>query len=122
MPQRALLYEEALYTVLHRVGRPEPSHVKEASELLRYLQEVSAAPAPAAWTRLPPSRLATPPTARSYPQAFQVEPEEHQKMLQQVQELEVALARAIGARLGLGAQPPVPLRRPSSLSRSQYFV
>ncbi|XP_036197388.1 protein unc-13 homolog D isoform X1 [Myotis myotis] len=57
--QRALLYEEALYTVLHRVGRPEPSHVKEASELLRYLQE-----------------------------AFQVEPEEHQKMLQQVQELE----------------------------------
>lgn len=44
MSQRALLYEEALYTVLHRLGQPEPSHVREASELLLYLQEVSAAP------------------------------------------------------------------------------
>ncbi|KAK1330818.1 hypothetical protein QTO34_008756 [Cnephaeus nilssonii] len=57
--QRALLYEEALYTVLHRVGKPEPSHVTEASELLRYLQE-----------------------------AFHMEPPEHQRMLKQVQELE----------------------------------
>lgn len=37
--ERDLLYEEALYTVLHRLGQPEPNHVKEASELLRYLQE-----------------------------------------------------------------------------------
>uniref|UniRef100_A0A452U172 Unc-13 homolog D n=1 Tax=Ursus maritimus TaxID=29073 RepID=A0A452U172_URSMA len=57
--ERALLYEEALYTVLHRLGQPEPNHVREASELLRYLQE-----------------------------AFHMEPEEHRQMLQQVQKLE----------------------------------
>lgn len=57
--ERDLLYEEALYTVLHRLGQPEPNHVKEASELLCYLQE-----------------------------AFQVQPEEHQQMLQRVRELE----------------------------------
>ncbi|XP_077019975.1 protein unc-13 homolog D isoform X2 [Tamandua tetradactyla] len=57
--ERALLYEEAVYTVLHRLGRPEPSHVAEASELLLYLQE-----------------------------AFHLEPEEHQRMLQRVRELE----------------------------------
>ncbi|XP_033038113.1 protein unc-13 homolog D isoform X3 [Trachypithecus francoisi] len=57
--QRALLYEDALYTVLHRLGQPEPNHVTEASELLRYLQE-----------------------------AFHVEPEEHQQALQSVRELE----------------------------------
>lgn len=44
MSQRDLLYEEALYTVLHRLGQPEPNHVKEDSELLRYLQEVKPAP------------------------------------------------------------------------------
>ncbi|XP_076791570.1 protein unc-13 homolog D isoform X2 [Arvicanthis niloticus] len=57
--ERDLLYEEALYTVLHRLGQPEPNHVKEASELLSYLQE-----------------------------AFQVQPEKHQQMLQRVRELE----------------------------------
>ncbi|XP_069849089.1 protein unc-13 homolog D isoform X5 [Dipodomys merriami] len=57
--QRDLLYEEALYTVLHRVGHPEPNHVIQASELLQYLQE-----------------------------AFQVPPEEHQQILQRVKELE----------------------------------
>ncbi|XP_073901202.1 protein unc-13 homolog D isoform X2 [Castor canadensis] len=57
--ERDLLYEEALYTVLHRLGQPEPNHVIEASELLRYLRE-----------------------------AFQVPPEEHQQMLQHVRELE----------------------------------
>uniref|UniRef100_A0A2K6SNA3 Unc-13 homolog D n=1 Tax=Saimiri boliviensis boliviensis TaxID=39432 RepID=A0A2K6SNA3_SAIBB len=57
--QRALLYEDTLYTVLHRLGQPEPNHVTEASELLRYLQE-----------------------------AFHVEPEEHQQALQRVRELE----------------------------------
>ncbi|XP_026305679.1 protein unc-13 homolog D-like isoform X3 [Piliocolobus tephrosceles] len=57
--QRALLYEDALYTVLHRLGQPEPNHVTEASELLRYLQE-----------------------------AFHVEPEEHQQVLRRVRELE----------------------------------
>uniref|UniRef100_A0A8I3X0Y3 Unc-13 homolog D n=1 Tax=Callithrix jacchus TaxID=9483 RepID=A0A8I3X0Y3_CALJA len=57
--QRAQIYEDALYTVLHRLGQPEPNHVTEASELLRYLQE-----------------------------AFHVEPEEHQQALQRVRELE----------------------------------
>ncbi|XP_037596983.1 protein unc-13 homolog D isoform X1 [Cebus imitator] len=57
--QRALLYEDALYTVLHRLGRPEPNHVTEASELLRYLQE-----------------------------AFHMELEEHQQALQRVRKLE----------------------------------
>ncbi|XP_032946144.1 protein unc-13 homolog D isoform X2 [Rhinolophus ferrumequinum] len=57
--ERALLYEEALYTVLHRLGKPEPNHVTESSELLRYLQE-----------------------------AFHMEPQEHQQVLQQVRELE----------------------------------
>ncbi|XP_047403423.1 protein unc-13 homolog D isoform X1 [Sciurus carolinensis] len=57
--ERDLLYEEALYTVLHRLGQPEPNHVTKASELLEYLQE-----------------------------AFQVLPEEHQRMLQRVRELE----------------------------------
>ncbi|XP_004432828.1 PREDICTED: protein unc-13 homolog D isoform X3 [Ceratotherium simum simum] len=57
--ERALLYEEALYTVLHRLGQPEPNHVGEASELLQYLQE-----------------------------AFHMEPQEHQQMLQRVRELE----------------------------------
>ncbi|XP_075846226.1 protein unc-13 homolog D isoform X1 [Microtus pennsylvanicus] len=57
--ERDLLYEEALYTVLHRLGQPEPNHVKDDSELLRYLQE-----------------------------AFQVQPEEHQQMLQRVGGLE----------------------------------
>ncbi|XP_004748945.2 protein unc-13 homolog D isoform X1 [Mustela putorius furo] len=57
--ERALLYEEALYTVLHRLGQPEPGHVRETSELLLYLRE-----------------------------AFHVEPEEHQEMLQRVQKLE----------------------------------
>ncbi|KAI4566957.1 hypothetical protein MJG53_015634 [Ovis ammon polii x Ovis aries] len=59
MSQRALLYEEALYTVLYRLGQPEPNHVGESSELLRYLQE-----------------------------AFRMEPEEHQQMLKRVQQLE----------------------------------
>ncbi|KAM5274175.1 protein unc-13 homolog D [Ctenodactylus gundi] len=57
--ERDLLYEEALYTVLHRLGQPESNHVAETSELLRYLQE-----------------------------AFQVPPEEHQRILQQTRELE----------------------------------
>ncbi|KAM8944128.1 protein unc-13 homolog D isoform 2-T2 [Lycaon pictus] len=57
--ERALLYEETLYTILHRLGQPEPNHVREASELLQYLQE-----------------------------AFHMGPKEHQQMLQQVQKLE----------------------------------
>ncbi|XP_073654355.1 protein unc-13 homolog D isoform X3 [Tursiops truncatus] len=57
--ERALLYEEALYTVLYRLGQPEPTHVGESAELLRYLQE-----------------------------AFRMEPQEHEQMLRQVQELE----------------------------------
>lgn len=59
MSQRDLLYEEALYTVLHRLGQPEPNHVKEASELLSYLQEVNPA---STLTLLPPQGSALPPT------------------------------------------------------------
>lgn len=95
MSQRDLLYEEALYTVLHRLGQPEPNHVKEASELLSYLQKVETQPPPSP-TLLPP-RLSPPfppPCVPSLPhlcplQAFQVQPEEHQQMLQHVRELEV---------------------------------
>ncbi|XP_038597942.1 protein unc-13 homolog D [Tachyglossus aculeatus] len=57
--ERAQLYEEALYTVLHRLGRPEPHHVAQLDELFRYLQA-----------------------------AFHTEPEEHRQLLQRVQELE----------------------------------
>ncbi|XP_072501830.1 protein unc-13 homolog D isoform X5 [Notamacropus eugenii] len=60
--EQALLYEEALYTVLHRLGQPEPKHVTEASELLGYLQE-----------------------------AFHMEPEVHQQLLRKVQDLEKPL-------------------------------
>ncbi|XP_078012046.1 protein unc-13 homolog D isoform X4 [Phascolarctos cinereus] len=60
--EQALLYEEALYTVLHRLGQPEPKHVAEASELLSYLQE-----------------------------AFHMKPEVHQQLLQKVQDLEKPL-------------------------------
>ncbi|XP_055994386.1 protein unc-13 homolog D [Sorex fumeus] len=58
-PERDLLYEEAVYSVLHRLGQPEPQHVSQASQLLQYLQE-----------------------------AFHLEPEEHQQKLRAVQELE----------------------------------
>lgn len=60
MSQRDLLYEEALYTVLHRLGEPEPNHVKEASELLSYLQEVNPASYSKAQPALPPPQLPTP--------------------------------------------------------------
>uniref|UniRef100_A0A6I8MXD4 Unc-13 homolog D n=1 Tax=Ornithorhynchus anatinus TaxID=9258 RepID=A0A6I8MXD4_ORNAN len=57
--ERAQLYEEALYTVLHRLGRPEPHHVTDLDDLFRYLQA-----------------------------AFHTEPEEHRQLLHQVQKLE----------------------------------
>lgn len=71
MSQRDLLYEEALYTVLHRLGQPEPNHVKEASELLSYLQEVNPdstrthpsthPPRMSQGLALPPHHLVSPP-------------------------------------------------------------
>lgn len=57
--ERELLYEEAVYSVLHRLGQPDPQHVPQASQLLHYLQE-----------------------------AFHLKPEEQQQKLQAVQELE----------------------------------
>ncbi|XP_074121257.1 protein unc-13 homolog D isoform X1 [Sminthopsis crassicaudata] len=60
--EKALLYEEALYTVLHRIGQPEPKHVAEAAELLSYLQE-----------------------------AFHMTPEVHQQLFRKVQDLEKPL-------------------------------
>lgn len=114
MCQRALLYEEALYTVLHRLGKPEPGHVREASELLRYLQEVSPAPTrplqPGLRSPPPPPcepRPVPQPPILPPPQAFHVEPEEHQRILQQVQALEVTLVPGRAGEDGAG--------KPSSL-------
>ncbi|XP_014805528.1 PREDICTED: protein unc-13 homolog D-like [Calidris pugnax] len=55
----ALLYEEVLYTILHRLGKPEPHHVADAQELYTYVQK-----------------------------AFGMDEEEHNIIMQQVKELE----------------------------------
>ncbi|XP_016158287.1 PREDICTED: protein unc-13 homolog D isoform X2 [Ficedula albicollis] len=55
----ALLYEEVLYTILHRLGKPEPQHVGDCRELYCYVQK-----------------------------AFGMDPEEHSAIMQQVMELE----------------------------------
>lgn len=121
MSQRALLYEEALYTVLYRLGQPEPNHVGESSELLRYLQEVSPAP-----SCPPPCSLAAPTPCPQLPtllphQAFCMEPEEHQQMLKRVQQLEVTRQGHPGPSGGLGGpapsgtQPPPPVTPETSL-------
>lgn len=135
MSQRDQLYEEALYTVLHRLGQPAPNHVKETSELLRYLQEVNPSPRHRKMgvflqPRLSlPTHQATLPCVPNLPhflpcQAFQVQPEEHQQMLQRVGELEVTWARAPWGRKGHGK--PSLLRNSggshSYPSRNQYFV
>lgn len=39
-PQLALLYEEVLYTIRHRLGKPEQQHVGDAQELYSYVQKV----------------------------------------------------------------------------------
>ncbi|XP_074870572.1 protein unc-13 homolog D [Carettochelys insculpta] len=54
-----LLYEEVLYTILHRLGKPEANHVADTDELYEYVQK-----------------------------AFGMDPEEHDVILQRVQELE----------------------------------
>lgn len=116
MPQRALLYEEAVYTILHRLGQPEPNHVTEASELLRYLQEVSPAPVPPPSCSLDSGVLSSRPAAPALcpkppalppPQAFHMGPEEHQQLLQQVQKLEVTLVQD-RRRRGQGTGTPAP--------------
>ncbi|KAL7989439.1 hypothetical protein Chor_012105 [Crotalus horridus] len=57
--QLTLLYEEVLYTILHRVGQVEQNHVTDSDELYEYVQK-----------------------------AFSIDPEEHQIILQRVKELE----------------------------------
>uniref|UniRef100_A0A663DNF9 Unc-13 homolog D n=1 Tax=Aquila chrysaetos chrysaetos TaxID=223781 RepID=A0A663DNF9_AQUCH len=57
--QLALLYEEVLYTILHRLGKPEQHHVADAQELYAYVQK-----------------------------AFGMDAEEHSVIMQQVKELE----------------------------------
>lgn len=37
--QSSLLYEEVLYTILHRLGKPEAEHVSDADELYEYVQQ-----------------------------------------------------------------------------------
>uniref|UniRef100_A0A7M4EG45 Unc-13 homolog D n=1 Tax=Crocodylus porosus TaxID=8502 RepID=A0A7M4EG45_CROPO len=54
-----LLYEEVLYTILYRLGKPEPNHVADDSELYEYVQK-----------------------------AFQMSPEEHHVLMQRVKRLE----------------------------------
>lgn len=39
-----MLYEEALYTVLHRAGTMDPDQVDDEEVLLNYLQQVSRTP------------------------------------------------------------------------------
>lgn len=70
MSQRDLLYEEALYTVLHRLGQPEPNHVKEASELLCYLQEVNPASTLPPGSALPSHHLVSQASHTSAPAGF----------------------------------------------------
>lgn len=55
----ALLYQEVLYTIQHRLGKPQPQHVADAQELCAYVQK-----------------------------AFGMDAEEHRAIMQQVQELE----------------------------------
>lgn len=38
--QLTLLYEEVLYTILHRLGKPEHQHVADPQELYAYVQKV----------------------------------------------------------------------------------
>ncbi|KAM3844898.1 protein unc-13 homolog D isoform 1-T3 [Vipera latastei] len=57
--QLTLLYEEVLYTILHRVGQVEQNHVSDSDELYEYVQK-----------------------------AFSIDPGEHQIILQRVKELE----------------------------------
>ncbi|XP_028572752.2 protein unc-13 homolog D isoform X1 [Podarcis muralis] len=57
--ERTLLYEEVLYTILHRLGKPELTHVADPDELYTYVQK-----------------------------AFNMDPEEHDILLQRVKELE----------------------------------
>lgn len=45
-PQVEMLYEEALYTVLHRAGTMGPDQVDDEEALLGYLQQVSQQPCP----------------------------------------------------------------------------
>ncbi|CAM4555720.1 protein unc-13 homolog D isoform X1 [Lepidochelys kempii] len=54
-----LLYEEVLYTILHRQGKPEPAYDANTDELYEYVQK-----------------------------AFSMDPEEHHVILQRVRELE----------------------------------
>uniref|UniRef100_A0A8D2N8Z3 Unc-13 homolog D n=1 Tax=Zonotrichia albicollis TaxID=44394 RepID=A0A8D2N8Z3_ZONAL len=58
-PQLALLYEEVLYTIRHRLGKPEQQHVGDSQELYSYVQK-----------------------------AFGMDAEEHAVIMQQVMELE----------------------------------
>lgn len=43
-PQLALLYQEVLYTIRHRLGKPQPQHVADSQELCAYVQKVGASP------------------------------------------------------------------------------
>lgn len=44
--QVEMVYQDALYTVLHRAGTMDPHHVDDQEALLLYLQQVSSPPTP----------------------------------------------------------------------------
>lgn len=56
-PQLALLYEEVLYTIHHRLGKPEQQHVGDSQELFSYVQKVCPLPdrGPKTWPLACPS-------------------------------------------------------------------
>lgn len=55
-----MLYEEALYTVLHRAGTMGPEQVNDQEALLSYLQQVSpVSPAHPAGQACPALRIET---------------------------------------------------------------
>uniref|UniRef100_A0A6I8QP58 Unc-13 homolog D n=1 Tax=Xenopus tropicalis TaxID=8364 RepID=A0A6I8QP58_XENTR len=60
--QRNLLYGEALYTIIHRMGMPEPEHIYNEEQLYDYLQK-----------------------------AFNMDPGEHEAILQRVRGLEAPI-------------------------------
>lgn len=87
-----MLYQDALYTVLHRAGTMDPHHVDDQETLLLYLQQVSSPPTPcsspvAPAEGLPAVNHLSPHLPSS--QVFHSSPEEHAKALEHVQRAKV---------------------------------
>ncbi|KAG8506349.1 LOW QUALITY PROTEIN: BAI1-associated protein 3, partial [Galemys pyrenaicus] len=85
-PQVEMLYEEALYTVLHRAGATGPEQVDDQEALLEYLRQVSC---PAGELPGLPLRGRDPTPLPCHLPVFGASPEEHAAVRQRVQESEV---------------------------------